>query len=85
MQDVEQGRKAPFEEPSARARMLASQWRDQPPPTTPWRGDAPSVGDATAPARKPAKGKGRWVRGLAIAIIIGALGTVVAVQMLTSH
>jgi hypothetical protein len=74
MKDVEEGRKAAVEEPSARARTLAAEWREQPPASTPWRGDVPRFGD-DAPI-KPAErtGSGRvWLRNLAIAVIVGAL------------
>ncbi|HTJ72954.1 MAG TPA: hypothetical protein VL551_35780 [Actinospica sp.] len=84
VKDVEEGRKAAAEEPSARARMLAAKWRDQPPPSTPWRGDVPTFGDATAEQQRTERARGRgarrvWPRNLAIAVIIGAL-TVGVVQ-----
>src|ERR1700736_3282961 len=81
VKDVEEGRKAAIEEPSARARMLAAKWREQPPPSAPWRGEAPSLCDDTT---KPKKGSatGRvWPRNLTIAVIIGAL-TVGIVEMM---
>ena len=84
VKDVEQGRKAAAEEPSARARMLAAKWRDQPPPSTPWRGDAPSFGDAAAEPEKSEKWPERrrvWPRNLAIAIIIGAVAVGVVQTM----
>ncbi|WP_051451582.1 hypothetical protein [Actinospica robiniae] len=81
LRDMAAGRPARVHEPSARARMLQSQWRDQPPPTTPWRGDAPTFGDATVEANGARKAKYRrgnpggraWPRNTAIAVIIGAL------------
>jgi hypothetical protein len=80
VKDVEQGRKAAAEEPSARARMLAAQRRDQPPPSSPWRGDAPSSDDAAAKqARRPVPRV--WPRNLALAVIIGALAVAVVGTM----
>lgn len=80
VREVEEGRPAPVQEPSARARMLQNTWRDQPPPSRPWRGDVPTFGDATVEAQKAQKGgrgsagNGRvWPRNLAIAVIVGAL------------
>ncbi len=54
VREIEQGRPAAVREPSARARMLQNRWREQPPPTTPWRGDIPTVGDATVNRARPA-------------------------------
>ena len=51
VREVQQGRPAAVHEPSARARMLQNRWREQPPPTTPWRGEYPTVGDAAVRAR----------------------------------
>jgi hypothetical protein len=81
IREVEAGRPAAVHEPSARARMLQQKWRDQPPPTTPWRGEAPTLGDATAEASRARKAKYRriyhggraWARNLVIALIICAL------------
>ncbi|HWG26655.1 hypothetical protein [Actinospica sp.] len=83
VKDVEQGRKAAAEEPSARARMLASKWREQPPPSTPWRGDAPSFGHAAAEPERPEWPERRrvWPRNLAIAIIVGAVAVGVVQTM----
>ena len=81
VKEVEEGRKAVIEKPSARAPMLAAKRREQPPPGTPWRGDVPPSGDApTAPKDKTAGGR-IWLRNLAIAVIVGAL-TVGVVKML---
>jgi hypothetical protein len=77
LREVEQGRPAPVKEPSARARMLQNKWRDQPPPTTPWRGDVPTLGDATARFGKTKRNRARArqsvLRNAVIAIIIGVL------------
>ncbi|MBR7833046.1 hypothetical protein KDL01_07215 [Actinospica durhamensis] len=51
VREVQQGRPAAVHEPSARARMLQNRWREEPPPTTPWRGEHPTVGDATVRGR----------------------------------
>lgn len=73
MKDVEEGRKAAVEEPSARARMLAAKWREEPPTNTAWRADGPSFGGDAVKRRRV------WPRNLAIAVILGAL-TVGVVQ-----
>lgn len=80
VKDVKEGRKAVVQEPSARARMLAAKWREQPPPSTPWRGEPTPSGDApTKPGTRDAKRR-VWPRNLAIAAITGAL-TVGGVEM----
>lgn len=81
VRDMEAGRPARVHEPSARARMLQNQWREQPPPTTPWRGEWPTFGDATAEAGNARRNRYRrgyaavrvWPRRTAIAVIICAL------------
>lgn len=83
VKDVEEGRKAAVEEPSARARMLAAQWRDQP-PSAPRQGAAPSPGEATSGPRKDSSAARVWPRNLAIAVIIGAL-TFGAVELRRQH
>lgn len=83
VKEVEEGRSAAIEEPSARARMLAAQWREQPPPSAPWRGEAPSSDDGAATSGKGSATGRVWPRNLAIAVVIGAL-TVGYVEM-TRH
>jgi len=87
VKDVEEGRKAAVEEPSARARMLAAKWREEPPPSVPWRGDVPPPADV--PAKPAARtGGGRvWLRNTVIAVVAGALtvGVVETLQHTGSH
>lgn len=81
LRDMEAGRPARVHEPSARARMLQGEWRGEPPPTTPWRGEWPTFGDATVEAdnarrnkfRRGSTGGRSWPRTTAIAVIICAL------------
>ncbi|MER5886141.1 hypothetical protein ABT160_20155 [Streptomyces sp. NPDC001941] len=49
-------RGATVKEPSARSRMLAARWRDQPPEPQPWRADEPPAGWFFSRARR------RWRR-----------------------
>ncbi|MER5184422.1 hypothetical protein ABT009_39930 [Streptomyces sp. NPDC002896] len=51
-------RSAGASEPSARARMLAARWRNQPPEPEPWRTDEPPAGWFWSRARRR-----RWRRG----------------------
>lgn len=73
VEEVEKSSKAAVEEPSARARMLAAKWREQPPPSTPWRGEPTPFGDAANEPRKRDARVRVWPRNLAIAVIAGAL------------
>jgi len=81
LRDIEAGRPARVHEPSARARMLREKWVEQAPPTTPWRGEAPTFGDATVEANQTRKDRYRrayavgrvWPRKAAIAVIVCAL------------
>jgi hypothetical protein len=77
VREVEQGRAAPVHEPSARARMLQSKWREEPPATAPWRGDVPTLGDETARKTqhtgRQRGGRRNWPRNAVIAVIVGAL------------
>lgn len=81
LRDMAAGRPARVHEPSARARMLQNEWLQEPPPTTPWRGEAPAFGDATAEAGGGRKARYRrgypgarvWPRNVAIGAIVCAL------------
>jgi hypothetical protein len=65
--------------------MLQNRWREEPPPTAPWRGDIPTLGDETArttkgtaarttkSAREQGGNRRVWPRNAVIAVIVGAL------------
>ncbi len=68
---------AEHKEPSARARMLAARWKDNPPGPVPFRGEPEHRGRGRL--RGPAAGRSSWVSTAVV------LGCVVAVIVLLGY
>ena len=69
---------AEHKEPSARARMLAARWKDNPPGPVPFRGEPEHRGRGRR-LRGPAAGRSSWVSTAVV------LGCVVAVIVLLGY
>ncbi|WP_155055022.1 SCO2583/SCO2584 N-terminal domain-containing protein [Streptomyces blattellae] len=58
---------AEHKEPSARARMLAARWKENPPGPVPFRGDAD-------PVRRRRRGRSPWI---STAVVLGCVAAVI--------
>lgn len=86
VKDVEAGRKGAIEEPSAQARMLAAQRREQPPGAA-RRDGTPSFAEAATKPEKRTPTKRAWPRNAAAFAVVGALtfGAVEAKRHMGAH